>query len=57
MTASMTLRTKRKNKKHKTKTEITDINHQYFRKLIKNSKNLTHIGYKKKQVHNEQIEA
>ena len=57
LTTSLTLRTKRPNKKQKARTAITDITNQYFRKLIKYFSNFPYLGYKEKQVHNEPTEA
>ena len=56
LTDSLTLRTKRKNKKQNSRNAITDITNQYFRKLIMEFNNSPYIGYKKKQVHNEPTE-
>ena len=52
MTTSLNLRTKKPNKKQKESTAINDITNQNFSKLIKEFKNSTYIGYKKKYVHN-----
>ena len=57
LTTSLTLRTKILNKKQNTRTEITAITNQYFRKFIKEFKNLTYLGYKKKHVNNEPTDA
>ena len=45
------------NYKQKARTAITDILPKYFRKLLKKFKNLPHIGYNNKQVHNETTES
>ena len=50
---SLAIRTKRSNKKQKSRFNITDITNQYFRKLLKNFKNSPYIGFKIKQVHSE----
>ena len=46
----MDIRTKIPNKR--ARIAITDITNQDFSKLIKEFKNSTYIGYKKKYVHN-----
>ena len=58
LTTSFNLRFKIPNKKQKARTAITGITHKDFRKLLsKMFKNLPHLGYKKKQVHNDPTEA
>ena len=57
LNTSMTIRTKRPDKKQKRKTTINIINNQYFRKLLKEFKNSPYLGHKKKKVHNEPTEA
>ena len=57
LTTSLTPKTKITDKKQKSRTAITDITHQEFIKLFKKFKNLPHLCYKKKQVHNEPTEA
>ena len=57
LTTSLTIRTKRTNKKQKARNSITDINNQYFRQFLKKIRNLTYLSYKMKQVHNEPTEA
>ena len=57
MTAFPTIRTKRPNIKQNTRTSITDITNQYFRKLLKEFKNSPYLDYNKKQVYNEPTEA
>ena len=49
----MTLRTKITNNKQKPGTDITDITTKNSMKLPNKFKNLPHLGYNKKQVHNE----
>ena len=56
LTLSLIISTKRPNKKQKARNSVTDINTQYFRKLLNKFKNLPRIGYKKKKVHNEPTE-
>ena len=53
MTTYLNLRIKRPNNKQNARTAITSIINQYFRKFLKEFKNSTYMGYKKKQVHNE----
>ena len=43
---SLSLRTKRSNKKQKSKFAITDITNQYFRKLLKKFNNFTLSRFK-----------
>ena len=54
LTTSLDLRTKISNKKQKERFSITDIPNQDFRKLLKRFKNSSYLGYKSKQVDNEQ---
>ena len=54
---SLDLSTKRSNKKQNAMFSITDINKQYFRKLLKKFDNSPSIGYKIKKVHNKPTEA
>ena len=54
LTTSLTIRTKIPNKKQKARTNITVIANQYFRNLLKEFKNKSCTGYKKKIFHNEQ---
>ena len=48
---------KRPDKKQRERNSTTDITNQYFRKLPNKFKNLTYLGYKKKQINNEQTES
>ena len=57
MTNSLALRTKRSNKKQKSRFDITDITNHDFRKLFRKFNNSTYMGYKSKQVHNEPTDA
>ena len=57
MNTSLALRTKRWNKKQKSRFVIIGNNNQYFRKLLKKFNNSPYLGYKNKQVHNEPTEA
>ena len=57
VTTYLYLRTKRSNKKQKSRFSIDEINNQYFRKSLNNFKNSLSIGLKTKQVHNEPTEA
>ena len=57
LTTSLTLRTKKPNKKQKSRISITGITNQYFRKFLRKFNNSPYLGYKKKQVHNEPTEA
>ena len=57
LTTPMDLSTKSPNKKQRARTSSTDITNQYFRNVIKEFNNPPYLGYKKKQVHNEQTEA
>ena len=57
VTTSLTLRTKRTNKKQKASFSITDIAKQDFRKSLKKFDKSPYIGYKIKQVHSEPTEA
>ena len=56
LTASLTLSTKRLNKKQKEINSITDIPQYNFRKLLKKFNNVSHLCHKKKHVHIEPIE-
>ena len=56
MTTSQALGTKRSNKKQNERFSITDINNQDFMKLLKNFRSSPYLGYKSKQVNNEQTE-
>ena len=38
------------------RTSITDITNQYFREFLREFRILPYLGYKSKQVHNEQTE-
>ena len=57
MNTSMDFRTKKSNKKQKSRFDINDITNQDFRKLIRKFNNLPYIGYRSKQVQNKPIEA
>ena len=57
LTNSLALRTKISNKKQKARFEITDINNQDFRKLLKKFNNSKDLCHKSKQVHNEETES
>ena len=57
LTASLDLRTKRSNKKQKTRFSNIDINNQDVRKLLKKFNNSSYLDYKSKKVHNEPTEA
>ena len=57
MTKYLTLSTERPNQKQKARTAITGITPKEFRKLLNKFKNLPHLGYNKKQVHNEPTES
>ena len=52
LTNSLDLITKRSNKKQKARFDINEINNQDFRKLLRNFKNPTYLGYKSRQVNN-----
>ena len=57
LTNSLSLRTKRSNKKQKEFFSITDITNQDFSKLINKFNNSPYLGYKSKHINNEPIEA
>ena len=57
MTTYINLRTKRSNKKQKSRFAINDITNQDFRKLLRKFNNSPYLGLKSKQVHNEPTEA
>ena len=44
MTNSLSLRTKRSNKKQNARFDITDITNQYFRKLLNKFNNLSYLS-------------
>ena len=56
MTTYLSLSTKMSNNKQKSIFVITDINNEYFRKLLKIYNNLPYLDCKSKQVHNEPTE-
>ena len=56
VTNSLYLSSKKSNKKQSSRFAITDINNQYFSKLLKKFKNSPYLGLKTKQVHNEPTE-
>ena len=53
LTTSLTLSAKILNKKQRTRTAITEITKQGFRKLLKKFIILTYLCYNNKHVHNE----
>ena len=57
LTIFMPLSTKIPNKKQYAMFVITRITDQYFRKLLKEIKNIPDLGYKSKQAHNKPTEA
>ena len=58
LTTSLTIMTRSKsNNKEKSRTSNNDVVPQYFMKLLDEFKDLTHLGYRKKQVKNEPTEA
>ena len=56
LTNFMDLRNKKSNKKQKSRFAITAITNQYLSKLLKKIDNSPYVGYKSKQLHNEQTE-
>ena len=57
LTISISIRTKIPNRKQKARFAITEITNQGFRQFLKEFNNSPYLGYKIKQVYNEQTGA